>query len=139
MLKNYFLFAILLALLSGCATYHISTESLLQQFADAHPEKKVMHFFAGSSRFFIFFSTAVQGNDLRTIAVLDKNEKAYKLPISNTTSVRITRENGKKVTFYFNTLLLKDSTITGSKTHFFNAQISPIPFTEIKKIELQKH
>ncbi len=140
MQKNWFLFFIIpVVLLTSCATYHISTEHLLQQFADVRQEEKKTYFFAGGNRFFIFFPTIVHGNSLRTISVLDKNQQEYPLRVTQTTSVRITRENGRKVTFYFNTLLLKDSTITGSKTHFFNAQITPIPFTEIKKIELQKH
>ena len=126
-------------LLNSCATYHISTESLLQQFADVRKEEKVTYFLAGGNRFLIFFPAMVQGNSLRTISVLDKDEREYPLRVTQTTGVRITGENGKKVTFYFNTLLLKDSTITGSKTHLFNAQITPIPFSQIKKIELQKH
>jgi hypothetical protein len=132
--------AICCVMLSGCTTYHISTVSMLQQFADAPSEEKVTNFApTGGLLSGLYFIQTVRGNSLMEITVLDKNEQEYVLPVTNTTGVRITKKNGRKTTFYFNTLLLKDSTITGSKTHFFNAQIKPIPFMDIAKIELQKH
>jgi len=127
------------ASMSGCATYHITTDSLLRQFADTHPEMKVTNFMAPGGHVFLFFTAAVEGNNLRRITVLDKNNKDYVLKVTHTTSVRITQKSGNKTTFYFNTLLLKDSTITGNKTHFFKYQINPIAFGDIEKIELQWH
>jgi hypothetical protein len=58
--------------------------------------------------------------------------------VTNRTSVRITLADSSRTTFYFNTLLIKDSTISGSKTHFFEAHIRPIKLRDIAKIELQK-
>lgn len=120
-------------LLSGCATYHITTDSLVQQFANTQPERKFTYL---PSAPLIPFS--VNGNSLRTITVLDKNNKETVIPVSNRTSVRITRNDSSRTTFYFNTLLIKDSTITGSKTHFFEAHIKPIRLADIAKIEVQK-
>jgi hypothetical protein len=131
---------ILAALLNGCATYHISTESLLQQFVDVQPEKKVTNFApTGGLIGALLFTRTVEGNSLNKITVLDAKEQQQTLNVTRATSVRITKKDGKKVTFYFNTLLLKDSTITGSKTHFVNAKIKPVRFADIDKIELQKH
>ena len=122
-------------LLSSCATYHISMQSLLEQFAGTQKEKKIMIALAPP---YFFYPGIVEGNNLRFVTVLDKNEHAHTIPVTMHTGVRITTNTGKRTTFYFNTLLLKDSTITGSKTHFFNASIRPIKFADITKIELQK-
>jgi uncharacterized lipoprotein YajG len=120
-------------LLTGCATYHLSTESLVQQFADTKPEKKYAY---EPTLFFIPFS--VTGNDLQTIKCLDKDGKETTIALTNRTSVRITLADSSRTTFYFNTLLIKDSTISGSKTHFFEAHIRPIKLRDVVKIELQK-
>jgi hypothetical protein len=120
--------------LTGCATYHISTQSLVQQFADTQPEKK--HTIVVAFPFFIPFS--VNGNSLRTLTVLDKNGKETVIPVTYRTSVRITRNDSSRTTFYFNTLLIQDSTISGSKTHFFEAHIKPMKLKDIAKIEVQK-
>jgi hypothetical protein len=72
------------------------------------------------------------------ISVLDKKEKSHTFPVTRHMGVKITQNNGKKTTFYFDTLLLQGSTITGSKTHFLTARIKPIPFANINKIELQR-
>ena len=134
MKKRHFLFAAACLFLTGCATYHLSTQSLVQQFADTQPEKKYTVVVAFP--FFIPFS--VNGNSLRTLRVLDNNGKETVIPVTNRTSVRITRNDSSRTTFYFNTLLIQDSTITGSKTHFFEAHIKPMKLKDIAKIEVQK-
>lgn len=135
-MKKYSIYAItvMAVLLSSCATYHISTASLLTQLAGTQKEKKVLIFVAPP----FFFPGVVNGNSLRTVTVLDKNEKEHEINVTGRTGVRITMNSGKKTTFYFNTLLIKDSTITGSKTHFFNAPIRPISLSNIAKIQIQK-
>lgn len=114
---------------SSCATYHLTTESLTAQFAEVGTEKKEAP---------LFFYKAVYGNQLSSIKVFDKNGNEKLLPVTNHTGIRITRSDNSRVTFYFNTLILQDSTITGSKSNFVKAPIKPINFSEIKKIELQK-
>ncbi len=134
-----------LILLTGCATYHISTQSLLEQMAGSGTEKKTLgvfpvspliHFNAFS--IIVFYQGSVKGNDLRTDTCLDKNGKETTFDVDNRTSVRITRVDNSRVTFYFNTLLIQDSTITGSKTHFFEAHITPVMLKDVSKIEIQK-
>lgn len=121
-------------IISSCATYHISTKSLLEQLANTQEEKKVVVFVA----FPIFFPGVVTGNSLEEIKVLDKNEKEYILDVTNHTGVRITKKDGKRKTFYFNTLIIKDSMITGKNDHFIGTNIKPINLNNIEKIELQK-
>ena len=109
-------------LLSGCATYHISKQSLAEQLAGTRIEKKLV----------------VNGNDLRTINVLDSKGRNTVLDVTRSTGVKITKTNGKHTTVYFDTILLDDSTISGCKTHFLNSRIKPVKLSEISKIELQK-
>jgi len=121
-------------LLSGCTTYHLTTETLLRQFADVHPETKTNFIFA----FPLIFPGIVTGNSLTEIKVLDQNNKEHIIPVTNHTGVRITTKDGTRKTFYFDTLLIKDSTINGKKSHFVGLDIKPIKLDDIVKIELQR-
>ena len=121
-------------LLSSCATYHISTQSLIEQLADTQKEKKVTVLVV----FPLFFPGVVTGNSLREVKVLDKNEKECIIPVTNRTGVRVTKKDGKRKTFYFNTLIIQDSLITGKIDHFIGINIKPINLNNIEKIELQK-
>ena len=131
---KFFLFIFFIISIAGCTTYHLTTQSLMEQFADAkHQDKHLMLFTPP-----FFFYGSVYGNDISTLKVYDKDEKEYFINVDNHTGVRITKKDSSRRTFYFNTLLIKDSAITGSKTHFFEWQITPIRLDDILKIEIQK-
>ena len=115
------------AFLTGCASYLISTSSLAEQLNGDTVSKG-----------YLLAKDAVKGNDLKTITCVDKNGKEKLITVTNRTGVRITKTDNSKVSFYFNTLLIKDSAIVGSKTHFLNAKVTPIKFSEISKIEIMK-
>ena len=123
-----------LFILSSCETYHLSTQSLLTQFADTKKETKLNFIFA----YPLIFPGVVTGNNLREIRCLDKNEQKVNINITNHTGVRITKKDGKRKTFYFDTLLVQDSVINGSESHFLGLTIKPIKLNDIEKIELQK-
>jgi hypothetical protein len=112
-------------LLASCASYTISTTSLSEQLNGNEVNKG-----------YLLANAAVKGNDLSTIKCVDKNGKEKQIIVTNRTGVRITRVDSTRITFYFNTLLIKDSAITGSKTHFFNEKVKPIKFTEISRIQI---
>lgn len=122
-------------LLTGCTSYHLSTQSLMDQMANTGTERKKILLPTFPYGFYV---DPVTGNDLQTLKCLDKNGQEKTIPVTNRTGIRITKTDSSRTTFYFNTLLLKDSTITGSKTHFFNAHVTPINLREITKIEVQK-
>jgi len=132
-MKKILLYVSTSLLLTSCATYHLSTESLVQQMADTRPETKYIY-----SPNLPFIPFSVEGNSLQQLKCLDKNGKETTIDVSNRTSVRITLADSTHKTFYFNTLLLKDSTITGSKTHFFEMHIKPILLRDVVKIEVQR-
>lgn len=132
-MKKALLYVLAPLILTSCATYHLSTESLVQQMADTQPEKKYIYMPS-----FPFIPFSVDGNNLHQLKCLDKNGKETTIDVTNRTSVRITLADSSRKTFYFNTLLLKDSTIAGSKTHFFEMHIKPIKLRDVVKIEVQK-
>ena len=115
---------VLISFLSICfgaiSQLQISKDSLLKQFENTAPEKHVF----------------VKGNDLTTITCLDKKGNMRTVGVTNRTGIRITENDKSRITFYLNTVALTDSTITGSKTHFFNAPIKPVRFSDIQKIEI---
>ncbi|MEY4877113.1 MAG: hypothetical protein RL708_2262 [Bacteroidota bacterium] len=133
LIKKKIFFAFIL-LFNSCTTYHLSTQSLVQQLANTNKEKKVTLFIALP----FFFPFIVNGNDLKEIKVLDKNGMEHTIPVTNHTGIRITRNDSTRTTFYFNTLMVKDSFITGKKDHFLGINIKPINLNNISKIELQK-
>ena len=118
---------IIIAFLTGCATYQISTASLTDQLNGN-----------AVSKGYLMAADNVKGNDLEKVKCIDKNGKEIELPVTNRTGVKITKTDNSKTTFYFNTLLIKDSSIVGSKTHFFNAKVKPIKLSDIIKIEIMK-
>lgn len=132
--KNLIFGLSLVILLSACTTYYLTPESLVQQLAQSVPESKTSVIVV----FPIIVPFTVKGNSLKEIIVKDKNWNNVTLPVTNRTSIRITEKNGKRTTFYFNTLILKDSIITGKKDHFIGINIKPININNIQKIELQK-
>jgi hypothetical protein len=132
--RNITVWIICLTLLDGCTTYHLTTQSLLDQFANAKPEKKVNYIIALP----FIFPGEVTGNDLKEIKCLDPHGKEAILPVTNHTGVRISKKDGTRKTFYFDTLLVKDSTINGKKSHFLGLDIKPMNLNDIDKIELQR-
>ncbi|BAV04343.1 hypothetical protein SAMN05421788_11071 [Filimonas lacunae] len=112
----------LLAGVASHAQYHISTDNLVKQFLTASTEQHIF----------------VKGTDLKQVICLNKSEAIDSLEVTNLTAIRIYKKDNSKTTFYFNTIKLTDSTITGCKTHFFNSYIKPIALTDIERIEIMR-
>jgi hypothetical protein len=112
----------------------MTTLSLIEQLANTQKEEKVTLLVA----YPLFFPGMVKGNSLQQVKVLDKNDKECDIPVTNHTGVRITKKDGTRKTFYFNTLIIQDSIITGKNDHFIGTNIKPINLNNIEKIELQK-
>jgi len=112
----------------------MTTQSLLEQLANTKKEMKVTQFIA----YPFFYYGVVTGNSLQQLKVLDRNGKECVIPVTNHTGIRVTKKDGKHKTFYFNTLIIKDSIITGKNDHFIGINIKPINLNNIDKIELQK-
>ncbi|MGC4059175.1 MAG: hypothetical protein QM743_13815 [Chitinophagaceae bacterium] len=132
----YLLFLLVIAglLLYARKTYYLTTDSLLQQFADVRPEIKTHSL--GLPPFFIHGS--VTGNSLKQIKVLDKSNNERVLRITNHTGIKLTTLDGKSRIFLFNTLLIKDGMITGKRSRLLKLDIEPVKLTDIAKMELQR-
>ena len=131
---KYFFSFLLITGIIACQTYHISTQSLLEQCANIKKEKKTVFFIAPP----FIFAGSVTGNDLKELKCYDDYEKEKVIHITNHTGIRITKKDNSQKTFYFNTLIIHDSVITGENTHFFNSPIKPIKLDDIAKIELEE-
>lgn len=117
--------AIIIVLFTGCATYQVSTTNLSEQINGNIVSKG-----------YLLATDAVKGNSLKTIKCVDKKGIEREIAVTNRTGIRITKMDNSKTALYLNTVIIRDSSITGSKSHFFNAQIMPIKFSEISKIEV---
>jgi hypothetical protein len=98
--------ALLCVLISSCQTYHITTQSLLQQLENV---KKIKQSVDGNGQANVGFIGAfsVEGNDLPVLKCLNEDNDTIMLDIDHRTGIRITKKDGSHVTFYFNTLLIK--------------------------------
>jgi hypothetical protein len=107
----------------------------MEQFINANTEKKKSYVAVFP---IVFIPFSISGNDLKELKCLDKNGKEKIIPIDYHTGIRITKKNKSKVTFYFDSLILKDSVINGKKSHFVGISIDPVKIKDIEKIEVQK-
>lgn len=121
-MRIFSVFLLLIVSLAGFTQFHITKESLIEQFKGTGKREHIF----------------VRGNDLTIVLCFDKNERQTDVPVTNRTAIRIFLNDKSKKTFYFNTVVLTDSTIGGGKTHFFNDKIKPIRFSDISKIEIFK-
>ena len=114
-------------IVSGCTTYYVSTQNFLEQFDSSGIQNRGF-----------LFPNAIKGNNLDSLTCFDKKGNKHTIPVTPHTAIRITKTDNKRTQIYFDTIILKDSTITGSKSHFIKMTIDPIKFSEIAKIEIQK-
>jgi hypothetical protein len=114
-IKNRFimktkLFGIIISaiLLSGCATYFMTPQSLQSVLEKGKPTH---------------------------LNVVDKDGKEVVIEPTIHTGIRITKKDDSRQTFYFVTAYLKDSSIMGSQSAIFDIPIKPIKVSDIKKVE----
>ena len=79
-----------------------------------------------------YYSNNVQG-----LYVLDKNGNELFLDNSPSIEMRVTHRNGKKYHFYFDTVILENNTLSGSRSRFISGLTRDIPMDSIQKIEVQ--
>ena len=81
MKKIFFGLAIIsVTILTSCAAYQLSTQSLSDQLTGNTVSKG-----------YLLATNAVKGNDLKTIKCMDKNGKEKEITVTNRTGVRITK------------------------------------------------
>ena len=98
-------------LLSSCATYFMTPQSLQSVLGKGKP---------------------VSVSKLKCV---DKDGKEVILQPTIHTGIRITKKDETRQQFYFATAYLKDSLILGSKSAIFDIPITPIKVSDIKMVE----
>ena len=126
-----------LFVLISCKTYTIPVDSFTKQMIDASPENlkesEINNPLIGNGwRNIKYYSNNVQG-----LYVLDKNGNELFLDNSPSIEMRVTHRNGKKYHFYFDTVILENNTLSGSRSRFISGLTRDIPMDSIQKIEVQ--
>jgi hypothetical protein len=134
LLKVFFVFSLFL---TSCKTYHITTQSLQTQLDSAYKIKEPVTFARGLKAF-LLYSRWKPENPLREVIVLDNKNNSKIIKVTMHTGVRVTMNDGKRKTFYFDTFKLKNDVITGNIDHFMQIPIKPIYVEDVVKIQLQR-
>jgi hypothetical protein len=119
--------------MSSCATYYITTDSLRNQFSGIDSTKLrtvTVRGPAGDVREYL-------ANPIGTIHCIDKDGNPSQLTNSPSIEMRVTLTNGKRPVFYFDRILVTDSTLYGIQSRFIPSINKRIKLTDINKIEIQ--
>lgn len=119
----------MLLILSGCATYSVTKESLVKQL-DENQDLSI------NAHFTPYTVTNYPSNNLEKIKCVDQNGKELWLyPNKNTEFIITQKSDGKKIRAYFDTLILKNDTLFGLRSRIVGG-LRIIPVNDIAKIEI---
>ena len=76
-------------------------------------------------------------NNISKIEVIDKSGEKMTIANSPAIEMRMTHKNGKKYIVYFDTVILENDTLKGSRSRFIQGLDRAIPIDSISKIEIQ--
>ena len=133
-MKKIVLLAVLLIIYS-CTTYTIPVESFKAQFSKFDTIQKRERVISNP---LTYGNIKYMTNNILMINVIDKNNNPLTIRNSPSLEMRITKKNGKKNVFYFDTVTLENDTLKGSQTRFLPNLKKEIPFDDILKIEIQE-
>jgi hypothetical protein len=86
----------------------------------------------------LFFNNiSYQANHMKYIKVIDKKGEKFSLRNSPSIEMRVTRKNGKKNIFYFDTVTLQYDFLRGGRSRFIPSLVKEIHIDSIAKIEIQ--
>lgn len=132
-IKTLFIFGIF-SLLFSCKTYTIPVESFRKQMTEPGNEKlRDVEINNPTS----YSNLKYQANSVKSIVVIDKNGNNIEIENSPKLEMRITRKNGKKDILLFDTVIVENDTLKGSKSRILQNLRREIPLTNIEKIEIQ--
>ncbi len=136
MIKVFLLFAVvigIIAFFSSCKTYYIPVDSFRQQFSpfDTSDLKEVAT--RGPAGDIVRYKIY----PIHIIHCLDKNGNPAELKNSPSVEIRFTDNNNKKTLFYFDLLRVDNTLISGIQSRHMTWICKTIPFTSVKKIEVQ--
>ncbi len=76
-------------------------------------------------------------NNVEGLFVVDKKGEELYLRNSPSIEMRVTHINGKRYYFYFDTVILENNVLMGSRSRFISGLTRNIPLDSIVKIEVQ--
>lgn len=128
--KYCFSWLIMPILFSSCATYTMTREQLFDQIHSATPEEvTTAHAIPIGSRTY-------KANGVKEITCSDKHGKMVKIINSPRVEMKIKDTRNHRHVFYFDTIILEDSTFTGMNSRILGTRKS-IRYADIKKVEVQ--
>lgn len=133
-MKKIILLAVVLIIYS-CTTYTIPVESFKAQFSKFDTIQKRERVISNP---LTYGNIKYMTNNILMINVIDKNNNPLTIRNSPSLEMRITKKNGKKNVFYFDTVTLENDTLKGSQSRFLPNLKKEIPFDDILKIEIQE-
>jgi hypothetical protein len=129
-MKNKLLLLFISILLFSCKTYTVTPESFKDQFSHVDYDLSTSRSISGS----IYYN----GFQIKKINVIDKSGKTQTIDNVPSLEMRVTLNNGKRSHFYFDSMKLKNDTLTGNKARFLPWMTVKVPFSDVVKIEIQE-
>jgi len=120
-------------LFAACKTYTIDPESLKSQFLATGSAQKNVEI----NNPLRYGNIRYKANSITDLNVRDKKGNHLSIPNSPALEMRVTHKNGKRQIFYFDTTILENDSLKGSKSRFIPGLTNSIPFDSIAKIEVQ--
>lgn len=119
-------------LASSCANYYLTTDSLRTQFAGIDSTKLIPVTMRGGVKRYEYLA-----NPISVINCVDKRGNPAQLKNGPSIEMRVTEVNGKRSIFYFDRILVTDSTLYGVQSRFIDSIKKTLRLKDIKKIEIQ--
>lgn len=123
-----------LLLVFACTTYTIPTKSFREQMIKAKTgNTKDVEITNPLTNGTIKYSS----NNIKRLTVVDQEGHTAYLNNSASLEMRVTLRNGKKHILYFDTVILENDTLKGSRSRLVQGLTRKIPMDSIVKIEIQ--
>jgi hypothetical protein len=124
---------LVLTLITSCTSYYLTTDSLRNQFSgiDSTKLRNVTVRYPNGIRH------SYLANPIDMIDCTDKSGNPSQLANSPSIEMRVTEKNGKRTVFYFDNILVTDSTLYGGQSRFMPGMKKVIKLANIRKIEVQ--
>ena len=124
----------LILMLVSCKSYTIPIDSFKEQLVNTNSSNQKT---VTINNPLYYGNISYAANNIDKIIVLDKNGNEKTLNNSGSIEMRITHKNGKKYHMYFDTVLLENDTLKGSRSRFLQHLKRQIHIDSISKIEVQ--
>jgi len=122
-------------LISSCKTYTVPVESFRKQMTQ--PNVEIKNRPVSYSIYRANENQVYETNGIESIFVYNKKGEKTELINSPRLEMRITRKNGKKNILIFDTAIVENDTLKGTKSRIFQNLKKQIALSDIEKIEIQ--